>query len=92
MKNINNDIKSNTFKHCYLLVGEEDYLKKQMKDNLVCAIAGNDTMNKTVYKEKPDEKEVCELALTLPFFSERRLLVFDSSDFFHGLRMIYATY
>ena len=82
MKNINNDIKSNTFKHCYLLVGEEDYLKKQMKDNLVCAIAGNDTMNKTVYKEKPDEKEVCELALTLPFFSERRLLVFDSSDFF----------
>ncbi len=82
MKNINDHIKQNTFNHCYLLIGEEDYLKQQMKNNLSKAIIGDDTMNRSVFKEKPDEKEICELARTLPFFSERRLIILDSSDFF----------
>ena len=82
MKNINSDIKNNTFRHCYLLVGEEDYLKRQMKNNLESAIMGDDTMNKNVFKEKVDESEVCSLAQTMPFFSDKRLLVLDSTDFF----------
>lgn len=82
MKNISEHIKQNTFNHCYLLIGEEDYLKRKIKNNLADAIIGDDTMNKSVFKEKPDEKEICDLAQTVPFFSERRLIVLDSSDFF----------
>ena len=82
MKNIQNDINNNTLKHCYLLLGEEDYLKKQMKDNLSDAIIADDEMNKAVFKDKVSEQEVCDLALTVPFFAQKRLIVLDSCDFF----------
>ena len=52
MKTINADIKANNFKPIYLLYGEEDYLKKQMKDRLKEAMVGDDTMNVTIISEK----------------------------------------
>ena len=45
MKVINDDIKKGEFKSVYLLYGEEEYLKKQYRDRLKNAIAGDDTMN-----------------------------------------------
>ena len=45
MKVINEDIKKGEFKSVYLLYGEEEYLKKQYKDRLKKAVAGDDTMN-----------------------------------------------
>jgi len=50
MKIINEHIKSNEYKNVYLLYGDEPYLKKQYRDKLKQAIAGDDTMNYSYYE------------------------------------------
>lgn len=84
MKNLNADLKSGQFKQVYLLYGEEGYLKKQYKDRFVKAmLPDGDTMNYAYYEGKnTDVKEVIDLAETLPFFAERRLIVFENTGFF----------
>ena len=84
MKTLNEDLKSGQFKQVYLLCGEEGYLKKQYKERFVKAmLPDGDTMNYAYYEGKGvDIKEVIDLAETLPFFAERRLLVFENTGFF----------
>lgn len=83
MKVINSDIKANTFKPIYLLYGEEDYLKKQMKDRLRQAISGDDNMNVTIINERlKNFDELISVGQTLPFFSEKRLIVLNEVDIF----------
>ena len=84
MKNILVDIKSNTFKPVYLLYGSEDYLKKQFRDKLKNAIvADGDSMNYSYFEGKaPDSKAVAEIADTMPFFADRRLVVIENSQLF----------
>ena len=84
MKNLNADLKSGQFKQIYLLYGEEGYLKKQYKDRFIKAmLPDGDTMNYAYYEGKnTDVKEVIDLAETLPFFAERRLIVFENTGFF----------
>ncbi len=46
MKQISQDIQTNTIKAFYLLFGKEDYLKHQYRDKLVKALADpEDNMN-----------------------------------------------
>lgn len=71
----------------YLLYGEESYLKKQYKNRLTQAILPpDDTVNYAYYEGKGiPVAEVIDLAETMPFFSERRLVVVENSGFFkHG--------
>ncbi len=84
VKNILADIKSNTFKPVYLLYGSEDYLKKQFRDKLKNAIvADGDSMNYSYFEGKaPDSKAVAEIADTMPFFADRRLVVIENSQLF----------
>ena len=84
MKNILADIKANSFKPVYLLYGTEDYLKKQFRDNLKKAITGDgDSMNYSYFEGKaPDSKAVSEIASTMPFFADRRLVVIENSQLF----------
>lgn len=84
MKNLNEDLKSGKFKQVYLLYGEEAYLKKQYKERFIRAmLPEGDTMNYACYEGKgTDVKAVIDLAETLPFFSERRLIVFEDTGFF----------
>lgn len=84
MKNLNADLKSGELKQVYLLFGEENYLKKQYKKRLSKAILPeNDGMNYAIYEGKGiDIGEVTALADTMPFFSERRLIVLENSGFF----------
>ena len=84
MKNLNADLKSGQFKQVYLLYGEEGYLKKQYKDRFIKAmLPDGDTMNYAYYEGKnTDVKEVIDRAETLPFFAERRLIVFENTGFF----------
>lgn len=83
MKVINEDIKNKTFKKVYLLYGDEPYLKKQYKDRLQEAITNSDTMNFSYYEgEKLNVKEIIDMANTLPFFSEKRLIIIENSGFF----------
>lgn len=83
MQVLNQDIKERSFKQAYLLFGDEPYLVGNYKKRLREAIAGDDTMNFNYFEGKnPDVKEIISLADTMPFFSERRLILIDGSGFF----------
>lgn len=82
LKNIAKDIKERNFKTVYLLFGEEDYLKKSYKDKLVEAVVDGNTMNFNHYEGKVDPNEIIELAQTVPFFSEHRLILLEDSGLF----------
>lgn len=86
MRTIDEHIKKGQFKKVYLFYGTEAYLKKQYKDKLKDALVGsNDTMNFTAYEGKNiNPGEVIDLAETLPFFAERRVIRIENSGFFKG--------
>ncbi|SHJ05815.1 DNA polymerase III subunit delta [Parasporobacterium paucivorans] len=84
MKILNQHIKNKEFANMYLLYGPEDYLKKKYRDKLTDAIIGSkDTMNYSRFAgEKMNLREIIDIAQTLPFFSERRLIVLENSGLF----------
>lgn len=87
MQRISEDIKSGQLNHIYLLYGEEAYLRKQYRDRLKEALTGgDDSMNYSYYEGKDiSVGAVIDLAETLPFFSERRVIVLENSGLFkHG--------
>ena len=84
MQRINEDIKTGQLKQVYLLYGEEAYLRKQYKDRLKNALcADGDTMN-FHYCEGKDVNvpQIIDLAETLPFLAERRVLLIENSGLF----------
>lgn len=94
MKSLNEDLKTGQFKQIYLLYGEEGYLKRQYKERFTKAmLPEGDTMNYAYYEGKNvDVREVIDLAETLPFFSERRLIVFENTGFFKSAGAELADY
>ena len=83
MKVLNQDIKNHTFKPVYCLYGEEAFLKKSYKNQIKAAILGEDTMNfQSFYGKDMDVNEVISLADTMPFFSEKRLILIENSGLF----------
>jgi len=84
MKVIKEHIKSGNFKQYYLIYGSEPYLVKLYRDKLRDAILDNaDQMNFSRFEGKDiDLKEVNAIAQTLPFFSDRRLILIENSDLF----------
>lgn len=84
MHTIKEHIKKNEFSSVYLLYGQEDYLKLLYRDKLKAAIvAPEDTMNYSYFEGKDlDLTSVQSMADTVPFFSERRLLVLENSGLF----------
>ncbi|MDO4620255.1 MAG: DNA polymerase III subunit delta [Lachnospiraceae bacterium] len=84
MKKLMSDLKEGTFQHLYLLTGEEAYLKRQYRDRLVHAlIPEENSLNLTVFTGKQvSEAEIIEQAETLPFFSDRRVIVLEQTGFF----------
>lgn len=93
MKTIDEDIKTGNFKQIYLLYGTEGYLKKQYRDKLKAALTvqeeggfsmgGGGDMNFTAFEGKDiNPKEVIDLAETLPFFADRRVILIENSGFF----------
>ena len=84
MKQINEDIKQGNFKQIYLLYGEERYLKRQYKERLCKALCGDDdTMNTHFYEGKDISiGEIIDLAETLPFLAERRVIFLTDSGLF----------
>ncbi len=83
MKSLNEDLKTGQLKQIYLFYGEEVYLKKQYKERLVKAMfPDGDTFNYSYYEGKGvNPKEIIDLAETLPFFAEHRLIVLENTGF-----------
>lgn len=84
MQRIKEDMKKREFHHTYLLYGEEDYLKKVYRDGLKRSVLdGGDEMNYAYYEGKdPDLVQIREIADTLPFFSDYRIVVLENSGLF----------
>lgn len=84
MHQINNDIKQGSFKPAYLLYGEERYLKKQYTDKLKKALCNDgDDMNTHYFEGKNlPVGEIIDLAETLPFLAERRVIFISDSGLF----------
>ena len=84
MKTIDNDIKAGDLKHAYLLYGEEQYLIRQYRDKIIKAsVPEGDTMNFSAFSgDGINPKEIIDLAETLPFFADSRLILIEDSGFF----------
>ena len=84
MKVIKEHIKTGSFKQFYLLYGSEEYLKKLYRDKLRNAILPDDSdMNYSYFEGNGIEpRKVADVAQTLPFFSEKRLIIIENSNFF----------
>jgi len=84
MKSLNEDLKNSNFKNMYLLYGEESYLRRLYKNKLREAlVSSDDTMNYSYYDGKGiNVNEIIDLAETMPFFSERRVIIIENSGFF----------
>lgn len=83
MQQLNQDIQNNTFKQVYLLFGEEAYLRLQYKNRLRGALLpDDDTMNYSYFEGKDTNiAEVIDLAETMPFFADRRVIFLENTDF-----------
>lgn len=94
MKSLNEDLKTGQLNQVYLLYGEEAYLKKQYKEKLRLAfVSPDDTMNYAYYEGKAvNVGEIIDLAETLPFFAERRLIVLEETGFFKSATPELADY
>ena len=87
MKKLSEEIKSGQLKQVYILYGEEAYLRNQYKDKLKNALLGEgDSMNFHYFEGKDVRPgEVIDLAETMPFLAERRVIILENSGLFaHG--------
>ncbi len=84
MKQLETDIKNRNFKNIYVFYGTQDYLKKRYTDALTAAfVTDGDTMNVAkFYGKKIDLKEVIGLCDTMPFLSEKRVVILENTGLF----------
>lgn len=84
MERLIQDLKEGIYKNVYLLCGEETYLRNQYKKRLRDAlVVEGDTMNYSYYEGKEiNPRSVIDLAETLPFFADRRVIMIENSGFF----------
>ncbi len=83
MEKLRQDIKNSTFEAVYLLYGEETYLVRSYKNQLKEAMVGDDTMNYSYFEGKNISlDEVSDLAMTLPFFADRRVILLENTGLF----------
>ena len=94
MRRILEDIKTGTFSHVYLLCGSEDYLRVQYKNKLRDALLGDaDKMNLSEYEGSGvDPLAVIDMAQTMPFFAERRVMLLENTGFFKSSQEALASY
>jgi len=93
-RQLNDDIKNGTFKQCYLIYGDEAYLRLQNRDKLVKALGGDSSsMNFTRYEgDQINPAEVIDMAETMPFLSDKRVILIENSGFFKNGCPLLADY
>ncbi|MCM1145467.1 MAG: DNA polymerase III subunit delta, partial [Lachnoclostridium sp.] len=87
MQKLNEELKSGQLRQVYLLYGEEAYLIRQYRDKLKKALIGDgDSMNCHHFEGKAvNVGEIIDLAETMPFLSDKRLIVIENSGLLrHG--------
>ena len=86
MKKLEADIKNGIRKKVYLLCGPQAYLRNRYRDSLInILLPEGDSINLSKYEgEGINVKEVIDLAETMPFFAERRVILLENTGFFEG--------
>lgn len=94
MKRINEDIKTGNFSQIYLLTGTEDYLRTQYQKRLQTALLGDaDEMNLSLFEGKDiPQAQIVDLAETMPFFADRRIIIIENSGLLKGGGDVLADY
>lgn len=94
MKSLSEDLKTGQYKNVYLLYGGENYLKRQYRDRLIKALLPEeDTMNYARFSGKGlSEGEIIDLAETMPFFAQRRVILMEDTGFFKNATEKLADY
>lgn len=84
MQGIEKDIRSKEFKNIYLLCGEEDFLISWYKKKLLTALgAEKGSMNFNEYYGRGlNAPAIIDIAETMPFFGERRVILIEESGIF----------
>ena len=84
MRDIRKDVKLRDFAPVYLIFGEEAYIRKNYRNQLVKALtAPGDSLNYSVFSgSEADPSEVVSLAMTMPFMAEKRVILVKDSNFF----------
>lgn len=85
MMELKRELKKKVFRKCYLFTGEETYLIQQYEKILVEGILGSAErdMNYDLLEGNQAQAEtILNIAETIPFFTERRMLVVRESHFF----------
>ena len=80
-RQFNEALKSGDLRRVYLLSGEQAYLRLQNRDKLVKVLMGDgDSMNLSRYSGSDvTARELIEMAQTLPFFADRRVIVLEGT-------------
>ena len=79
MKKLKKDIADRAFEPAYLIWGPEGYLRRQARNALRKALAGDDELNYTYREGRIDLPEIRDIAMTVPFFAEKRLIVLENT-------------
>ena len=83
-RQLNEDVAGGTFKSCYLIYGDEAYLRFQNRDKLLKALSCDaSSMNFNRYEgENANPAAIIDMAETLPFLSDKRVILVENSGFF----------
>ena len=83
-KQVRTDLKEGRFLPVYFLCGDQAYLRNQYRDQIRgAAQAGGDDMNVSVFTGKDiDPDRVIDIADTMPFFADRRVVILENTIFF----------
>lgn len=94
MKNIVKDIEKNELKRVYLIYGEEKYLVRSMKERFIKGVVKEgDTLNFSRFAGKDcNAKQVIDLAETMPFLAEYRVLLLEDTNWFKTANEDMASY
>ncbi|MBO4900141.1 MAG: DNA polymerase III subunit delta [Lachnospiraceae bacterium] len=84
IKILNKVIQDKTFSPVHLLYGAEDYLRLQFRDSLceaMGAVKGSLAFDRFIGHDT-DPERIIDLAETLPFMAERRVILVEDTDWF----------
>lgn len=81
MKRIKEDISKGEFRTIYVLYGQEAYLQKQYRDNLLAAVLGDGDAMNFLHVQGKDYSipALIDFAETMPFFAERRVIILENT-------------
>ena len=84
MKQLESDIKNKIYKRIYVLAGTQSYNRKRYADALIKVfLPEDDGINLTrLYGKKVDVKELIEIAETMPFMAEKRVILLENTGLF----------